>query len=315
MHIALSFWGRLPVEGYGGTQRIVVYLARGLAEMGHQVTVLAAPGSDLPAARMIVVEERVSRAPDFQIEPLLPRGLDILVSFVPLRRPPQTPWIWRLAGNRKAGLGTPPNTLHLSADHARRHGGVAFAYNGIDPRDFAFRAAKGDYDLFLGRLHSSKGYKWAIEGAKRTRRRLVLAGGWRPSVSRYIRFVGIVGGGRKADLLAGARCLWMPALWNEPFGITLVEALVSGTPVLGTNRGSLPEIVGPEVGALGDSLDELVDLRPALDRMDPDVCRRWVEKWFTHQVMAEEYLRIIRHYLSTGEMPPGRLIPQGQDCG
>ena len=315
MHIALFFRGRLPVEGYGGTQRIIVYLARGLAEMGHRVTLLAAPGSDVPEARVIAVEERLSRAPDFQIEPLLPRSLDILVSFVPLRRPPATPWIWRLAGNRKPGLGTPPNTLHLSADHARRHGGVAFAYNGIDPGDFVFRAVKADYDLFLGRLHSSKGYRWAIEGAKRTRRRLLLAGGWRPSLSRYVRFVGSVGGQRKVDLLAGARCLWMPALWDEPFGITIVEALVSGTPVLGTHRGSLPEIVGPDVGALGDSLDELVDLRPALDRLDPEVCRRWVERWFTHRVMADEYLRIIRHYLSTGRMPPGRLIPREQERG
>ena len=60
----------------------------------------------------------------------------------------------------------------------------------------------------------------------------------------------------------------MPALWDEPFGITLIEALVSGTPVLGTRRGSLPEIVSPEVGALGDTLEELVALRARLDAID-----------------------------------------------
>ena len=144
-------------------------------------------------------------------------------------------------------------------------------YNGIDPADFHFRPTKDDYDLFLGRLHSIKGYRWAIEGAKRTKRRLLLAGGWRPSLSRYVRYVGRVGGEKKAALLAGAGCLWMPALWDEPFGITLIEAMVSGTPVLGTRRGSLPEIVSPAVGALGDSVDELVALRPELD---PDRSRR-----------------------------------------
>ena len=62
----------------------------------------------------------------------------------------------------------------------------------------------------------------------------------------------------------------MPALWDEPFGITLIEALASGTPVLGTHRGSLPEVISPDVGALGDTVEELVALRPALDRMEPD---------------------------------------------
>ena len=80
----------------------------------------------------------------------------------------------------------------------------------------------------------------------------MLAGGWRPSFRRAVRYVGQVGGEQKTDLLAGAACLWMPALWDEPFGLTLVEALASGTPVLGTRRGALPEIVAPDVGALGD---------------------------------------------------------------
>jgi glycosyltransferase involved in cell wall biosynthesis len=309
MHIALYFWGKLPVDTYGGTQRVVVNLARGLAELGHQVTLLAAPGSKVPEARVIPVETRLSRAPTFEIEPWLPHGLDILVSFVQLRRSPETPWIWQLSGNRRRGQHSPPNTLHVSADHARRHGSVAFAYNGIDPRDYVFRSAKADYDLFLGRLHRAKGYQWAIAGARRARLRLLIAGGWRPTLSRHIRFVGRVGGASKATLLAGARCLWMPALWDEPFGLTLVEALVSGTPILGTRRGALPEIVRPEVGALGDTLDDLVRLRPTLDRIRPEVCREWVERWFTHRVMAEEYVRMIRHYVRTGNLPQGRLIP------
>jgi glycosyltransferase involved in cell wall biosynthesis len=137
---------------------------------------------------------------------------------------------------------------------------------------------------------------------------MLLAGGWRPSLSRYVRYVGKVGGARKAELLAGARALWMPALWDEPFGLTLIEALVSGTPVLGTRRGALPEIVSPQVGALGDTLDELVELRPRLDRIDAEACRAHVERHFTHHVMAEGYVRMFRAYLATGELPEGRLL-------
>ena len=308
MHVALFFWDRLPVPEYGGTQRIVVYLARGLAAAGHRVTLIAGHGSTVPEAGLVPVDLEEARRPDFDIRPLLPSGLDLLLACVPLRTPPDVPWIRRLAGNWKPGTVGAPNTLYLSQNHARRHGGQAWVYNGIDPAEFEFRGAKDDYDLFLGRLHSVKGYRWAIEGAKRTRCRLLLAGGWRPSLSRWVRYVGKVGGARKAALLAGARVLWMPALWDEPFGITLIEALVSGTPVLGTRRGSLPEVISPEVGALGDSVDELVALRPGLDRIEPERCRAHVERWFTHHVMAEGYLRMFRHYLAEGVLPAGRRI-------
>ena len=308
MHIALFYWGRLPVAEYGGTQRMAVYLARGLAAAGHRVTLIASPGSRVPEATLVPVATEVARSPAFRIEPHLPPGLDLLLSLVELRAPPATPWIWRLAGKRKAGHPTPVNTIHLSADHAHRHGGRAFVYNGIDPADFRFRRDKGDYDLFLGRLQRVKGAHWAAEGAKRLRRRLIVAGGWRPSFSRWVRYTGGVGGERKAELLAGARCLWMPALWDEPFGITLIEALVSGTPVLGTRRGSLPEVISPEVGALAGSLEELVALRPTLDRIDPDACRARVERHFTHHAMAAGYLRMFRHYLATGSLPAGETI-------
>ena len=308
MHIGLFFWDVLPATGYGGTQRMVVWLARGLAEAGHRVTLIAGEGSNVPEATLVPVAVRTARGPDFDLRPLLPPGLDVLITYVPLRTPPACPWVRVLPGNWKPGQRGAPNTIFLSRDHAERHGSTAFVYNGLDPAEFRFRAEKDDYDLFLGRLHTSKGYKWAVAGAKRLRRRLLLAGGWRPSLSRYVRYVGSVGGVRKAELIAGAGTLWMPALWDEPFGITLIEAMVSGTPVLGTRRGSLPEIVPPEVGALGDTLDELVERRPALDRVAPEACRAWVERHFTHRVMAEGYLRMVRHYLAHGALPEGRLL-------
>jgi glycosyltransferase involved in cell wall biosynthesis len=308
MHIALFFWDRLPVPDYGGTQRMVVSLARGLAAAGHRITLVAGHGSSVPEATLVPVSIAEARRPEFDIRPILPAGLDIVLACAPLRNPPDVPWIRRLAGNWKPGTTGAPNTLYLSRDHATRHGGTAFVYNGVDPSEYIFRARKDDYDLFLGRLHGVKGYRWAAAGAKRLERRMVIAGGWRPSLGRYVRYVGRVGGTRKAELLAGARAFWMPALWDEPFGITLIEALVSGTPVLGTRRGSLPEIVSPEVGGLGDTLDELVERRPALDTIASDACRAWVERHFTHHVMAEGYLRMFRHYLATGELPPGQLL-------
>ena len=136
-------------------------------------------------------------------------------------------------------------------------------------------------------------------------RPLVLAGGWRPSISRNLRFVGTVDGEEKQALQSEARCLWMPARWDEPFGLTLIEALASGTPVLGTRRGSLPEVITPDVGALGSTVDELVSLRPTLDHIAPEACRARVEQYFTHRTMAEGYLRYYTAAIAGKPLPEG----------
>jgi glycosyltransferase involved in cell wall biosynthesis len=305
MHVALYTHSVVPVRGYGGTQRVVSWLTRGLAELGHKVTLLAPAGSRVAEGTVVELRPRDLADSRFELSRFVPESVDILHLHAPLARPPAQPHVFTLHGNR-----SPPsagaNTIFLSADHAERHGGSAFVYNGVDPSEYTFRAEKAGYDLFLGRLHRAKGYRWAIIGAKRAQKRLIVAGGWsRPSLRRSLRFVGSVDGQRKAELLAGADCLWMPALWEEPFGLTLVEAIMSGTPVLGTRRGALPEIVSEEVGTLGDTLDEVIARRGVIGRLDPYACRRRAERWFTHTRMAEEYVRMYRHFLASGTLPKG----------
>jgi len=307
MHVALLFHGVLPIKGYGGTERVVVWLARGLAELGHRVTLIAGRGSKVPEATLIPVEPRKAERADFDVRPLLPSGVDVLHAHRTLA-PTEVPTLWTLHGNARAGTELAPNLVCLSADHARRHGTHAFVYNGLDPADYRFEPAKRGYDLFLGRLHGVKGWRWAVDGARRAGRSLVVAGGWRPTLRPGLAFKGEVSGDEKLELLAGAACLWMPAQWDEPFGLTLIEALTSGTPVLGTRRGSLPEIVIPEVGALGDSLDELVALRPRLDAIDPAACRDRVARHFSHRAMAEAYLRMYQGLLDTGRLPAGQTV-------
>ncbi len=299
MHVALIHHRRLPVDGYGGTERVVVWLARGLAELGHTVTVLAPAGSRVPEARVIGLPPRQLGDPELDPRPLLPAGIDVVHAHRPLRPRDGLPLLWTMHGIPTGGA-YPPNLVALSADHARRTGAAAFVYNGLDPDEYRFEAGKGDFDLFLGRLHSAKGWQWAVEGARQAGRQLTVAGGWRPTLRRGLRMVGEVSGARKRDLLAEAACLWMPAQWDEPFGLTLIEALVSGTPVLGTRRGALPEIVTPAVGALGDTLEQLVALRPTLARIDPEACRRLVLERFTHRRMAEDYVAVYRRVAGSG---------------
>lgn len=304
MRVALLFHGRLPVEHYGGTERVVVWLARGLAELGHEVVLLAGPGSRVPEARLIPVDPGAAEHVDFDPRPYLPPGIDVLHAHRPLAVP-GIPTLWTLHGTASRP-DYPPNMVGVSRDHAARSGAAAYVYNGLDPADYRFRPDKEAFDLFLGRLHSAKGWQWAVEGARRSGRRLVVAGGVRALFRRGVRTLPRVGGARKRELLAGAACLWMPARWDEPFGLTLIEAMVSGTPVLGTRRGALPEIVSPDTGALGDTLDDLVAARPGLARIDPEGCRARVLSLFTHRRMAEGYLGLYREVAETGRIGVGR---------
>ena len=305
MRVALVHHTKLPVEGYGGTERVVVALAAGLVALGHEVTLVAPPGTTVPNVRHVAVPGRQLHDAATDLSPFLPDGTDIVHAFYPLRVAPAAPHVWTLEGTTRPGVTRPPNTIYVSADHAARHGSSSFVYNGLDPSELRYQARKGDYDLFLGRLHTLKGWRWAVEGARKAGRRIVVAGGWRPTLSLSVRFVGEVGGAKKAALLAGARLLWMPALWDEPFGLTLIEALWSGTPVLGTRRGALPEVLSDEVAGFGDTLEELVAAIPGAEAKDPAACRARAERWFGHLRMAEEYVRFYRGWLATGALPAG----------
>ena len=308
MHVAVASHHRLPVEGYGGTQRVVVALIRGLAALGHRVTLIAQPGTQVAEASALVeLPPKRLRDPSLDLTPFVPKDAEILHAHFPMHRAPQVPFVQTLHGNLRKAAVVPPHTIFLSQDHARRHGSTTWVYNGLDPADYYFRRRKEDWDLFLGRLHSAKGYHWAIEAAKKTGRRLIIAGGWRPSFTGAVKYVGEVDGKRKAALLARARCLWNAAQWDEPFGLVTIEALFSGTPVLGTRRGALPETITPEVGALCDTLDEMLEAAEQIGTRDPAACRAHAERHFTHLVMAEAYVRMYRHMLATGTLPPGAV--------
>ena len=308
MHVVVASHHRLPVEGYGGPQRVVVALVRALAALGHRVTLLAQPGTKVAeAAKIVEVAPRAVKDSNADLKRLLPDNADILHAHFPLKQGPKgLPFVQTLHGNWKPNTPLPPNTIFLSRDHAARHGSTAFVYNGLDPAEYIFRRRKEQWDLFLGKLHSDRGYHWAVDAAKRTSRALIIAGGWRPSFTGGIKYVGEVDGKRKAVLLARARCLWMPAQWDEPFGLPTIESLFSGTPVLGTGRGALPEILTPDVGAISTTLEEMIVAAQTIGTRSPEACRARAERHFTHLKMAESYVRMYEAMTSSGTLPAGR---------
>src|SRR5881396_687123 len=184
MHVVVASHQPLPAKGYGGPQRVVVALVRGLAALGHRVTLLAPPSTRVPEATVVAVPPRKLADPA-TLAPYVPRDAAIVHAHFPLRSAPGSfPFVQTVHRNLKPHAPAYPNSIFLSRDHARRHHSDVFVYNGLDPADYVFRRFPrrgSQYDLFLGNLHSAKGYHWAVEAAKRTGHRLIVAGGWRPS--------------------------------------------------------------------------------------------------------------------------------------
>jgi hypothetical protein len=286
--IALIHKAHFPVQAYGGTERVMWWLAKGLSERGHQVTLLAEPGSRCDFASVATVDFGAD------IEAQVRGRFDVLHFFsTPARVPPQAHVI-TIGGNGKLGETFYRNTVFVSENHAQRHGAEAFVYNGIDPADYRFESRKKNYLIFLAKASwKVKNVKGAIRLAKQAGRPLHVLGGrsWRPRfLGRRVIWEGMIGGTRKADLLAEASGLLFPVIWHEPFGIAVIEALVSGTPVVASRLGSLPELIPAACGWVCDSEDEMQAALERLAEKRPEDCRDWAIENFHYHRMADRYL-------------------------
>jgi glycosyltransferase involved in cell wall biosynthesis len=213
-------------------------------------------------------------------------------------------------------------SFYCSISDADRDPGLEYlgtTYNGIDPAAFTFRERPGTYLAFLGRFHVEKGAHLAIEIAKRSGVPLKMAAivqdeqyfktQIEPQIDgEGVQFLGAVQGKARDDLLGNALALVHMTTRPERFGLTLVEAMACGTPVLGANTGSLPEIVVDGVtGFLCKSVDRAVERVPELAALDRRACRRRVEEKFTVEHMVERYLDVYSRALSQKTpAPPNR---------
>jgi glycosyltransferase involved in cell wall biosynthesis len=188
-------------------------------------------------------------------------------------------------------------------------GQVDPALHGIDVSSYPYGERSEGYLLFLGRFAAVKGAGTAVQIARRSGRRLLLAGRINPQdraafaqdvapfLDDRIRYVGEAGGVRKRFLLAGADALIFPITWNEPFGLVMIEALSCGTPVVATQRASTPEVIAPgETGFLagpGDGgeadVDALLGALPHLPLISRRRCREVAERRFTVERMVDDY--------------------------
>ena len=185
---------------------------------------------------------------------------------------------------------------------------VATVYNGIDFPRYPFSAEKDDFFFYIGRFNDEKAPHLACEVAEKLGERLVLAGKVneeaersyferyiKPHLGDRIKFIGELGhwSEEKMALFSRGKAYLYPIQWDEPFGITMAEAMACGTPVVTFKRGAAPEVVAHnETGFVVETMDEFVDAVGRIREISPRKCRERVERMFTAGAMVDNYERV-----------------------
>jgi glycosyltransferase involved in cell wall biosynthesis len=302
--------GLQPTEfpsGSGGHMQDL--LARGLNELGHQVFYLLRRGCETPLPDGIeLVSEPLDDADIYQTTGA--PGVELISDFATERG---LPWILTCHLDRTGmsdAAPAPHNWIFVSRSLARTCRGSRVVLNGIDPVDFLYSASKQPFLLFMAPAERAliKGLNTAIAVSRRTGIRLVVAGtgGSQDAIDRVAAvcreagadYIGDIRGAVKAEWLAAAKAVILPSQHNEGCPLTLIEALMSGTPVIASDAGGIPEVVSPEVGYICRSEDDYVRAAERLDEISSERCRAHALEHFHYQRMARDYVREFEHEIA-----------------
>lgn len=323
---------RTPPRHYGPWESVVSLLTEALVKRGIDVT-LFATGDSLTNARLRAVCKK-GYEEDRSIEPKIWECLHISevfehagefdlihnnFDFLPLTYSGliSTPVITTIHGFSSPKIYPVyqkynDSAFYVSISKADRLDSldyVANVYHGIDISQFTFQQRPGEYLLFFGRIHIDKGAGEAIKIAKKSGMKLIMAGiiqdpqyyekNIRPFIDgRSVIYVGSAGPEKRDSLLGGAYALLHPINFDEPFGLSVVESMACGTPVIAFNRGSMPELINHgHNGFLVQTVDEAVAAAHDIPMIERSACRRVVEERFTVDRMAEDYIDVYRRIL------------------
>jgi len=332
---------KFPFEGYAGIEKLVAEKSVQLSKMGHEITVFCPQGSKLPEPIKVieVCEPNINyhyshekQAMDNVMKYLETNHIDILEEnthqkYAYLHYNKLKELNIKLCGvlHNQCNFSNPPpgvpkmNLIGISNSHCAEASGILgihleCVYNGIDLSHYIYNDKKDDYFLFLSRIARMKGIHEAIQAAKESGNKLLVCGedvfvndpSYVMSVmnscdGKNIKYLGNITEAKKIELLSNTKALVLPILWNEPFGIVVIEALASGTPVITSPRGAMTEIIEHRKdGLFCYNIGEIKSAMKVIDTIKPEDCRKKAEK-FTVEIMAKRYLALYERILVGNE--------------
>ncbi len=296
MNVTIVNPSKIPALLYGGTERVIWYLGKELAKLGHKVTFLVAEGSYCDFAKVISLDS--TKNLNLQI----PEDTDIVHFNFPVKEQITKPYITTIHGNSSERQEFDLNTVFVSKNHAETHNSTSFVYNGLDWDDYGkpdIESQRTHFHFLANAAWKVKNVKGAIDICKKADEKLLVLGGcrlnlkmgFRFTLSTKVKFHGMVGGEEKIDVLSKSKGLIFPVLWDEPFGLALTESMYLGCPVFGTPYGSLPELVNSDCGFLSDNSSKLADALKDADSFDKKHISEYALEEFNSKKMALEYLK------------------------
>lgn len=323
---------RTPPRHYGPWESVVSLLAEGLVKAGVEVTLYATADSFTSGSLRSICPKPYEE--DKQLDPKVWECLHIAklfeeadnydvihnhFDFLPLTysRLVKTPVVTTIHGfssQRILPVYREYNDLvhYVSISNADRSKDLKYCatvYHGIDMNSFTYKEEIGDYLLYFGRIHPDKGTREAIDIARELDMPLLIAGiiqdeaYYRSQVAPFIDgekivYLGSAGPVQRNTLLGGAFALLHPIFFNEPFGLSVVEAMACGTPVIAFDRGSMPEVINDGVtGFLVNNAEEAMQAVSRIPDLKRSNCRQWVESRFSQTRMVTDYLQVYEQIL------------------
>ncbi len=337
MKIAIlsSIAWRTPPRKYGPWEQVTSNIAEGMVENGIDVTLFATADSitrgklesvcDKSYSEGIDVDPKVSeclhisnlmeQADKFD---LIHNNFDFLpLTYSKLIRTPVVTTIHGFSSQKIIPVYKKYNNTgyYVSISNSDRSPAldyVATVYNGVDTNEFTFCPVPDDYLLFFGRIHPEKGTHEAIMIAKQSGRKLIISGliqnqeyfdaMVKPFVDdKEIIYVGNSGPGERDKLLGEAYALLHPISFEEPFGLSVAESMICGTPVVAFNRGSMQELIlDMKTGFLVNNIGGAVEAVNKINSIDRKYCRDYAVSKFSRQKMIEGYLEVYKKVLKSG---------------
>lgn len=339
---------RVPPKTYGGTERVVSALTEELVRRGHDVTLFGS-GDSLTAAKLVPIYPknlREAKLDPFEENSVRLMGIGIpynhqaefdiihdhnLPFSAPAANLSTTPVVATLHGPIDPGNQelyeqlNNPYLISISNAQIPKNSlmnNVTTIYHGFDMSKYPFSEKNGGYLLYVGRIAPKKGLHHAISVAKKLNRRLIIAAKLdihihadyykkeiKPHLGDQIQWIGEATEFERNQLMAHCRAFLHPACWEEPFGLTMIEALACGAPVVAFNRGSVPELIrNGKTGFIVENEDEMAEAVQRIGKIDRKYCRRYALSNFSASKMTDEY-EIVYKAILAGKYNKLRKLP------